>query len=182
MGNVLTNRSSSIVCDIATLGSFLACGAVSGFLFAALVTRPYLQEFFFIKADKFLIPRYSYWFAFSLLQLFGLIGDWEINFSPGPTILEELVQASRSCLGAVMLLTRDDELAGNSALAVPRDNVIFEMGMFMEAKGRERVLVVLEEGAKLPADIGGGIYLSLKDRSDISPIHSGLLSFIRSRI
>jgi predicted nucleotide-binding protein len=81
-----------------------------------------------------------------------------------------------------MLLTRDDELAGNSALAVPRDNVIFEMGMFMEAKGRERVLVVLEEGAKLPADIGGGIYLSLKDRSDISPIHSGLLSFIRSRI
>jgi predicted nucleotide-binding protein len=56
------------------------------------------------------------------------------------------------------------------------------MGMFMEAKGRERVLVVLEEGAKLPADIGGGIYLSLKDRSDISPIHSGLLSFIRSRI
>jgi predicted nucleotide-binding protein len=67
-------------------------------------------------------------------------------------------------------------------LAVPRDNVIFEMGMFMEAKGRERVLVVLEEGAKLPADIGGGIYLSLKDRSDISPIHSGLLSFIRSRI
>jgi hypothetical protein len=72
MGNGLTNRSSSIVCDIATLGSFLACGAVSGFLFAALVTRPYLQEFFFIKGDKFLIPRYSYWFAFSLLQLFGL--------------------------------------------------------------------------------------------------------------
>jgi hypothetical protein len=44
------------------------------------------------------------------------------------------------------------------------------------------VLVVLEEGAKLPADVGGGIYLSLKDRTDISPIHSGLLSFIRGRI
>lgn len=110
------------------------------------------------------------------------VRDWEINFSPGPTILEELIQASRSCLGAVMLLTRDDELAGTSAIAVPRDNVIFEMGMFMEAKGRERVLVVLEEGAKLPADVGGGIYLSLKARSDISPIHSGLLSFIRNRV
>lgn len=110
------------------------------------------------------------------------VRDWEINFAPGPTILEELVQASRACLGAVMLLTRDDELAGTAALAAPRDNVIFEMGMFMEAKGRERVLVVLEEGAKLPADIGGGIYLSLKDRDDISPIHSGLLSFIKSRI
>jgi hypothetical protein len=110
------------------------------------------------------------------------VRDWEMNFAPGPTVLEELVQASKSCLGGVMLLTRDDELAGTTALAAPRDNVIFEMGMFMEAKGRERVLVVLEEGAKLPADIGGGIYLSLKDRNDISPIHSGLLSFLKSRI
>jgi hypothetical protein len=110
------------------------------------------------------------------------VRDWEINFAPGPTILEELVQATKACLGAVMLLTRDDELAGTNALAAPRDNVIFEMGMFMEAKGRERVLVVLEDGAKPPADIGGGIYLSLQDRNDISPIHSGLLSFIRSRI
>lgn len=110
------------------------------------------------------------------------VRDWEINFAPGPTILDELVQASRSCLGAVMLLTRDDELAGDQDLAVPRDNVIFEMGMFMEAKGRDRVLVVLEEGAKLPADVGGGIYLSLKNRSDISPIHAGLLAFMRGRI
>ncbi|MBL8327907.1 MAG: nucleotide-binding protein [Rubrivivax sp.] len=111
------------------------------------------------------------------------VRDWELNFAPGPTILEELVQASRSCLGAVMLLTRDDELATPGAQqAVPRDNVIFEMGMFMEAKGRERVLVVLEEGAKLPADIGGGIYLQLKDRNDITPIHSGLSSFVRGRI
>lgn len=110
------------------------------------------------------------------------VRDWEIGFAPGPTILEELVQASRSCIGAVMLLTRDDELAGEGGKAVPRDNVIFEMGMFMEAKGRERVLVVLEEGAKLPADVGGGIYLSLRDRNDITPIHSGLLSFMRNRI
>jgi hypothetical protein len=110
------------------------------------------------------------------------VRDWEIGFAPGPTILEELNQASRSCLGAVMLLTRDDELAGDGNIAVPRDNVIFEMGKFMEAKGRERVLVVLEESAKLPADVGGGIYLSLKNRDDITPIHSGLLSFIRSRI
>ena len=69
-----------------------------------------------------------------------------------------------------------------ATVAAPRDNVIFEMGMFMEAKGRERVLVVLEEGAKMPADIGGGIYLNLKDRNDITPIHSGLLAFVNNRI
>ena len=40
----------------------------------------------------------------------------------------------------------------------------------MESKGRERVSVVRGEGAKIPADIGGGIYLSLKDRNDIAPI------------
>lgn len=110
------------------------------------------------------------------------VRDWEMNFSPGPTILEELSQAARSCLGAVMLLTKDDELVGSTSVAAPRDNVIFEMGMFMEAKGRERVLVVLEEGAKMPADIGGGIYLNLKDRNDITPIHTGLLAFVNNRI
>ena len=36
-------------------------------------------------------------------------------------------------------------------LSVPRDNVIFEMGMFMQAKGRDRVLVFREQGAKMPA-------------------------------
>jgi predicted nucleotide-binding protein len=56
------------------------------------------------------------------------------------------------------------------------------MGLFMEGKGRERVLVVREEGAKMPADIGGGIYLSLKDRNDIAPIQMRLLDFVERRI
>lgn len=110
------------------------------------------------------------------------VRDWEINFAPGPTILDELLEASRSCLGAIMLLTKDDELLGHESIAAPRDNVIFEMGLFMEAKGRERVLVVCEEGAKMPADIGGGIYLPLQKRDDITSIHTKLLDFIERRI
>jgi predicted nucleotide-binding protein len=91
------------------------------------------------------------------------VRDWEIDFAPGETILDELLEASKRCLGAIMLLTRDDEvLGGQESFAAPRDNVIFEMGLFMEAKGRQRVLVVREQGAKMPADIGGGIYLPLK--------------------
>jgi hypothetical protein len=108
--------------------------------------------------------------------------DWEIHFSPGAAILDELVQASRRCLGAIMLLTKDDNIIGEETYAAPRDNVIFEMGLFMEGKGRERVLVVREEGAKMPADIGGGIYLSLKDRNDITPIQMKLLDFVTKRI
>jgi predicted nucleotide-binding protein len=111
------------------------------------------------------------------------VRDWEVHFGPGPTILDELMEASRSCLGAIMLLTKDDDLlVGQENFAAPRDNVIFEMGMFMEARGRERVLVIREEGAKMPADIGGGIYLSLKDRSDISPIQTKVWEFIEKRI
>jgi hypothetical protein len=108
--------------------------------------------------------------------------DWEIDFSPGSTIWDELLQASRRCLGAIMLLTRDDNFLGEESYAAPRDNVIFEMGLFMEGKGRERVLVVREEGAKMPADIGGDIYLSLKDRNDITPIQMKLLDFVEKQI
>jgi Predicted nucleotide-binding protein containing TIR-like domain len=107
--------------------------------------------------------------------------NWEIDFSPGPTIMEELTEAARSCLGAIMLLTKDDALEGEDNWA-PRDNVIFEMGFFMQEKGRDRVLVIREKGAKMPADIGGGIYLPLQDRNDIKPIHTKLLEFIKKRI
>ena len=81
-----------------------------------------------------------------------------------------------------MLLTNDDHLVGPENLSAPRDNVIFEMGIFTEAKGRERVLVVRDQGAKIPADIGGRIYLSIQDRDDIKPIHTGLLDFVNKRI
>jgi hypothetical protein len=68
----------SLAADLATLRSFLIFGGASGLLFAALVTRTDLQHFFYIRGDKFLIPRYSYWFAFSLLQLMALGGAYLI--------------------------------------------------------------------------------------------------------
>lgn len=110
------------------------------------------------------------------------VRDWELDFAPGSTILEELFEASRSCLGAVMLLTKDDEFLGEESYAAPRDNVIFEMGLFMQDKGRERVLVIREQGTKMPADIGGGIYVPLRERRDITPIQIKLMDFIDKRI
>jgi hypothetical protein len=110
------------------------------------------------------------------------VRDWELDFAPGATILSELLDATRGCLGAIMVLTKDDEHAGDQPLAAPRDNVIFEMGLFMEAKGRDKVLVVREEGAKMPADIGGGIYVSLQNPKDVTPIHSKIDSFVANRL
>ena len=62
--------------------------------------------------------------------------------------------------------------------AVPRDNVVFEAGYFIHAKGKDRVLVVREEGAKMPADLGGDIYALLPDRNHIGPILDGLRRFV----
>ena len=73
--------SESVPDNLATLGSFLIFGAAFGFLFAVLVTRPELQHFFYIKGTKTFIPRHSYWFAFSLLQLMALGGGYLICIS-----------------------------------------------------------------------------------------------------
>jgi|ERR1044072_8415992 hypothetical protein len=60
------------------LGVFLISGFLSGLMFGWLVSRPELLPFFYIKCDKFLIPRYSYWFAFSLIHLLGLVGGFSV--------------------------------------------------------------------------------------------------------
>jgi hypothetical protein len=52
------------------------------------------------------------------------VRDWEIDFAPGATILDELLNALKNCLGAIMLLTKDDEMLGEENFAAPRDNVL----------------------------------------------------------
>lgn len=62
------------------LGVFLISGFLSGLMFGWLVSRPELLLFFYIKGNKFLIPRYSYWFAFSLIHLLGLVGGYSVCY------------------------------------------------------------------------------------------------------
>jgi hypothetical protein len=70
---------SSIAKDLSVLAAFLISGLISGLLFAALTTRPNLQTFWFIKADKFLIPRYTYWVAFGLILLAGFTAGYLVS-------------------------------------------------------------------------------------------------------
>ncbi len=77
-----------------------------------------------------------------------------------PRIFISCIQIpSQTCQCGIFLFTTDDPLTNNEHQASPRDNVIFEAGYFMKAKGKERTLIIREEGAKMPADIGGNIYL-----------------------
>lgn len=101
--------------------------------------------------------------------------DWALDFGAGATIMDEISTAIRSCRCGLFLFTRDDDLfEGNGQYAAPRDNVIFEAGFCIAAKGPQRTIIICEEGAKMPADLGGSIYLGLKDRVDISSIQEKL--------
>ena len=67
---------------------------------------------------------------------------------------------------------------GQPDKAVPRDNVIFKAGYFIGLKGKRNVLVIREAGSKMPADLGGDIYASLLDKTNITPIERSLSAFI----
>lgn len=108
--------------------------------------------------------------------------DWQTDFSPGSTILEEIEEATSRCSAGVFLFTKDDSLTDNDDedKAVPRDNVVFEAGYFSSVKGQDRVLIIREDGTKMPADLGGQIYVSMSDKSDIGPIKDRVRMFVKS--
>jgi predicted nucleotide-binding protein len=92
--------------------------------------------------------------------------DWATDFRPDRTIMEEVVRAAGCCRCGLFLFTADDPIEGSqTATAIPRDNVVLEAGYFMSARGSSRVVIVREKGTKMPADLGGIIYLSIEDRN-----------------
>jgi CAP12/Pycsar effector protein, TIR domain len=110
------------------------------------------------------------------------VRNYAMDFRAGSTILEQIEEASHDCMCGIFLFTKDDQLEGAEVHAAPRDNVIFEAGYFIRARGKERVVVIREEGAKMPADIGGNVYILLKDRNDISGIKSDIRRFLESAL
>jgi len=83
--------------------------------------------------------------------------------------LETLVAATRKFDFATLVLTPDDLVhkrgtMGNS----PRDNVVFELGLFMGALGRERTFIVhcRDEALDLPSDLAGIVPAKYGKRSD----------------
>jgi hypothetical protein len=104
--------------------------------------------------------------------------DWHDGFKSAVSILSEINSAAERCRGGIFLFTKDDLLEGGSVKAAPRDNVVFEAGYFASAKGHDRILIILENGAKMPADLGGYIYAPLDDRSNIEPIEIRIRSFL----
>jgi len=72
--------------------------------------------------------------------------------------LESLVAALDQFDFAVLVLTPDDLVTSrDAAKQAPRDNVLFELGLFMGGLGRDRTFLVYNRKAslKLPSDLAG---------------------------
>ncbi|HJY91510.1 MAG TPA: nucleotide-binding protein, partial [Candidatus Acidoferrum sp.] len=117
-----------------------------------------------------------------LLSLGAKVLDWQTDFIPGRTILDQIEQAASRSLGGIFLFTKDDDLVDQRQreTAAPRDNVVFEAGYFIGLKGKRNVLIIRESGSKMPADLGGDIYAPLSDKTNIAPIERTLSAFMGS--
>jgi hypothetical protein len=80
--------------------TFLVGGFLHGLLFALLISRPGLTTFWFHKADKFLVPRLSYWVCFGATLISGLIFSLAASharfrlWASRPTRVSRLLNAS----------------------------------------------------------------------------------------
>jgi Predicted nucleotide-binding protein containing TIR-like domain len=111
------------------------------------------------------------------------VHDWAMDFHSGGTILEEIERAEKLCTCGIFLFTADDQAkSSGTEHATPRDNIIFETGYFVNAKGKERTLIIREDGVKMPADLGGNIYLRLGKDRKVAVLHDQLRRFITERL
>ncbi len=117
-----------------------------------------------------------------LERLGATVLNWAMDFTAGASILNELEEASALCTSGVFLFTEDDPLEGAAGVAAPRDNVVFEAGHFMATKGPTRCLIIREGAAKMPADVGGAIYVSLAKGGDAGAIEGRLRDFLESNL
>jgi predicted nucleotide-binding protein len=79
----------------------------------------------------------------------------------GRTIIEKFERNAGLAKYAFILLTPDD-IGGKNAQNLnsrARQNVIFELGFFIGALGRDRVCCIYRKGVELPSDIDGLVYL-----------------------
>ena len=91
------------------------------------------------------------------------VEPWTTSFNPGTTTLERLLELAHEVDFAAFVFARDDwttdspppPAAAGSGQASPRDNVVFEAGLFGGVLGMRRTFILHASGAKLPSDLLG---------------------------
>jgi hypothetical protein len=89
---------------------------------------------------------------------------WTTSFNPGTTTVERLNELAHEVDFAAFAFAQDDWTTSapatglspaGSGQASPRDNVVFEAGLFGGALGLRRTFILHADGAKLPSDLLG---------------------------
>lgn len=82
-------------------------------------------------------------------------------FGLGASYLSSLLKAGSMFDFGILIGSKDDKAysRGNDIMS-PRDNVVFEYGLFMGQLGQFRALLLLQKGAKKPSDLDG-IHISI---------------------
>src|SRR5437899_2552772 len=86
------------------------------------------------------------------------VEPWTTTFNPGRSTLDRLVELSQEVDFAAFVFAQDDWTttdASQSGQASPRDNVVFEAGLFGGALGIRRTFIIHASGTKLPSDLLG---------------------------
>jgi hypothetical protein len=91
------------------------------------------------------------------------VEPWTTSFNPGTTTLERLLELTREVDFAAFVFAQDDWTTNTppasdpsgSGQASPRDNVVFEAGLFGGTLGMRRTFILHANGTKLPSDLLG---------------------------
>jgi Predicted nucleotide-binding protein containing TIR-like domain len=91
------------------------------------------------------------------------VEPWMTSFNPGTTTLERLLELAHEVDFAAFVFAQDDWTTSSplssplpeSGQASPRDNVVFEAGLFGGILGMRRTFILHASGAKLPTDLLG---------------------------
>jgi hypothetical protein len=95
------------------------------------------------------------------LQDIADVDAWTTVFNPGVSTLDRLVELTREVDFAAFVFAQDDWTTRGgspeeaSGEASPRDNVVYEAGLFGGALGIRRTFILHADGAKLPTDLLG---------------------------
>jgi hypothetical protein len=98
------------------------------------------------------------------------VEPWTTTFNPGRSTLDRLVELSQEVDFAAFVFAQDDWTTtdvSEAGEASPRDNVVFEAGLFGGALGIRRTFILHADGSKLPTDLLG--LTSVRYDPDIGP-------------
>lgn len=81
----------------------------------------------------------------------------------GRTVFQKLMEESKKCSIAIIVMTGDDIANKNEVRA--RENVIHELGLFQGLYGSDRVILLHETDVNIPTNIQGIVYIPFQKES-----------------